>query len=98
MRTWVLSLIVSLSLLQSAALVCAQAADSGQSENWAGSWAGAWTGESGGAGDMRLKLFQADGQWKGEAQFSLRGAVVPTVMKSLKIDGDKIEFEYSFDL
>ena len=89
MRTWVLLFLVVLS----AALVYAQAAD-----NWSGSWAGTWNGESGGAGDMRLRLSQADGQWKGEAQFSLDGADVPTVVKSLKIDGDNIDFEYSFDL
>jgi opacity protein-like surface antigen len=94
MRTWVLFLLVLLS----AVLVCAQAADSRQSDNWTGSWAGAWNGESGGSGDMRLKLSQVDGQWKGEAGFSMDGADVPTVVKSLKIDGDNIEFEYSFEL
>jgi hypothetical protein len=78
-------------MLQSAALVCAQA------DNWSGNWAGTWTGQSG-SGDMRVKLSQADGQRKAEASFTIEGADVPTVVKSLKIDGDNIDFEYSFDL
>jgi hypothetical protein len=90
MRTWA----VFLLLCVSAALVGAQAKDSG----WTGTWAGTWSGESGGSGSMRVKLSPADGQWTGEAGFTLDGADVPTVMKSVKIDGDNIEFEYAFDL
>jgi hypothetical protein len=87
MRTGVLLLLVSLSVL-----VGAQSSDS-----WSGSWAGTWTGQSG-SGDMRVKLSQADGQWKAEAVFTIEGADVPTAVKSLKIDGDSIDVEYSFDL
>jgi hypothetical protein len=87
MRTWVVFLLLSLSTVA----VCAQA------DRWSGSWTGTWTGQSGG-GDMHLKLTQADGQWKAEAGFTIEGAEVPTVVKSLKIDGDTIDFQYSFDL
>lgn len=89
MRTWGVFVV----LLLICALAGAQASDSG----WAGSWAGTWSGESA-SGDMRLKLSKADNQWKAEADFSLSGADVPTVVKAVKVDGDKIDLEYDFEL
>ena len=81
-------------LLLTVALLGAQSPD----DAWAGSWAGAWNGEGGGSGDLRLKLSKSGGEWKGEASFTLGGADVPCVVKSRKIDGDKLEIEYEFDL
>ena len=90
MRTWT---VLALLLLTSA-LLFAQTSDS----EWAGSWAGTWNGESGGSGELRMKLSKSGDQWKAEADFSLSGADVPCVVKSLKIDGDKLEIEYDFEL
>jgi len=62
-----------------------------------GSYAGDWTGGAA-AGDLRMTLSRAGEDWKCEAVFTLGGQEVPTTTKRVKIDGDKIEVEYEFDL
>lgn len=63
----------------------------------AGRYAGEWNG-SAAAGDMKLTLTKSDKDWKCEVSFTLGGQEVPTTMKRVKIDGDKVEIEYDFDL
>lgn len=63
----------------------------------AGRYTGDWSG-GGAAGDMRLTLSRSGEEWKCEVVFTLGGAEVPTKMKRVKIDGDKVEIEYEFDL
>ncbi len=67
-------------------------------DNLAGSYTGPWSGAAGGSGDIRLKFEQADGKWTCEASFTLGGEEVKTVVKSLKVDGAKVEMKYEFDL
>ena len=43
-------------------------------------------------------LSRAGEEWKCEAVFTLGGQEVATIMKRVKIDGDKVEVEYEFDL
>ena len=70
---------------------CAAAAD--LSGRYAGDWSGAAA-----AGDMRLTLSHSGADWKCEVVFTLGGQDVPTTMKRVKIEGDKVEIEYDFDL
>jgi len=62
-----------------------------------GRYTGEWTGGAA-AGDLRLTLSRAGEEWKCEAVFTLGGQEVPTTMKRVKVDGDKVEVEYEFDL
>lgn len=62
-----------------------------------GRYSGDWSGGAA-AGDMRLALSRAGDEWKCEASFTLGGQEVPTTMKRVKVDGDKVEIEYEFDL
>src|SRR5437868_10636781 len=80
---------------------CITIAAAQSQSGWAGNWAGDWTGESGGSGAMRLKLEkgpEGGAAWVAQADFSLSGADVPAVVKSVKIDGDNFEVSYEFDL
>src|SRR5437667_7061874 len=63
----------------------------------AGTYTGDWTGGAA-SGDFKLKLEEADGKWSCEASFTLSGADVKTVTKSVKVDGNKVEVKYEFDL
>lgn len=62
-----------------------------------GRYTGDWTGGAA-AGDLRLTLSRSGEDWKCEAVFTLGGQEVTTIMKRVKIDGDKVEVEYEFDL
>ena len=62
-----------------------------------GRYTGDWSGGAA-AGDMRLTLSRSGDEWKCEAFFTLSGQEVPTIIKRVKIDGDKVEIEYEFDL
>lgn len=74
-------------------LVCAQAGDAA----WTGAWAGGWDDGGGNNGGMSLKIAKVDGKWTGTAAFDIGGTDVPSKMKSIKIDGDAIEFAYDWD-
>jgi len=84
MRLAQLTLLVLLSLTLSAAEL-------------EGRYTGDWTGGAA-AGDLRLTLSRAGEEWKAEAVFTLGGQEVATIMKRVKVDGDKVEVEYEFDL
>jgi hypothetical protein len=66
-------------------------------QSLAGTYTGDWTGGTA-SGNILLKFEQAEGKWSCEASFTLSGADVKTVTKSVKVDGNKIEVKYEFDL
>ena len=66
----------------------------------AGRFTGDWKSSGGGnSGTFRMNLDRAGGAWKLEVTFTLAGEQeVKTTMREVKIDGDKLEAAYDFDL
>jgi len=78
-------------LLCLAALACLAAADI------TGTYKGSWSGAAN--GDFSLKLDPAEnGQWKADVVFTMGSDEVKTKVKSVKVDGSKIDIIYDFDL
>lgn len=72
-------------------MLCLAAADI------AGTYKGSWSG--GASGDFRIKLEPADnGQWNAEIVFTMGTDEVKTKVKSVKVDGSKLDVVYDFDL
>lgn len=63
-----------------------------------GKYTGTWQGTSGGSGDIGLTLASADGKWTADVTFTLSGQDVKCTVKSLKVEGSKLEVSYTFDL
>lgn len=64
----------------------------------AGEYVGSWKGEGDAAGKLRLKLKRDNGGWAAEAWFTYQDAEVPTKMKSVRIDGTKIELVFEWQI
>jgi len=70
----------------------------------AGDFAGTYTGDwksdgSGNGGAIRFTLTPAaGGPWKSDLTFGLDGADVKTIMREVKVEDDKIELVYDFDV
>lgn len=78
-------------VLSLAVLLCLAAADIG------GVYKGSWSGAA--SGDFRLKLEPGgNGDWNAEVVFTLGTDEVKTKVKSVKVDGPKIDIVYTFDL
>ena|ERR1700730_18439371 len=74
-----------------AAFILLVAADIG------GTYKGSWSGAAN--GDFRLKLEPAgNGDWNAEVVFTIGTDEVKTKVKSVKVDGSKIDIVYTFDL
>ena len=78
------------TLLLLATVLCVAAA------GVAGTYKGSWSGAA--SGDFRLKLEQTDGEWKADIVFTMGTDEVKTKIKSVKVDGDKVDIVYDFDL
>ncbi len=63
----------------------------------AGTYKGKWNGASTG-GDFTLQLEKAGAAWKATVQFTLADNPIPTTVKTLKLDGKRLEIAYEFDL
>ena len=64
----------------------------------AGKHAGEWKSNSSDVGGpIRFTLEAAGGTWKCDLSFGLNGADVKTTMKTVKVQGSKIELLYDFD-
>ena len=64
-----------------------------------GKYAGTWSGASGAGGDLKMSFTSgADGKWTAEVSFTFAGETVPCKVKSVSVDGDKVEVVYEFDL
>ena len=79
-----------LFLIAAAACIVAQ-------DNLAGAYKGKWNGMSA-SGDFSLKLENSGGTWKATIEFTLGDNPVPTIVRSVRVDGSKIEATYDFDL
>jgi len=65
----------------------------------AGKYSGTWTG-AGGRGDFRIALAPAAaaGEWTAEVSFTLSGQDVKCKTAYVKLDGNKLEVAYDFNL
>ena len=63
----------------------------------AGTYIGTWSGAA--SGEFRIVLSQGEGSaWKAEVVFTLGNDEVKTNMKSVKVEGNKINVVYQYDL
>ena len=63
----------------------------------AGTYKGSWCGAAN--GDFRLKLEHTPGgEWKADVVFTMGTDEVKTKIKSVKVDGSKVDIVYDFDL
>ena len=82
-------------LILLAAVLCLVA--TGAAADVAGTYKGSWSG--GANGDFRLKLEQTPGgEWKADIVFTMGTDEVKTKIKSVKVDGSKVDIVYDFDL
>ena len=63
----------------------------------AGTYTGKWDGTSA-SGNIQLILASNDGKWTGSASFGMGGDDVKCIVKSIKVDGSKVQIVYTFDL
>lgn len=63
-----------------------------------GDYAGSWTSSAGAGGKLRLKLKQEGPAWTAEAAFTFDEAEIATKMKSVKVDGAKVELLFDWDI
>ena len=91
--TWRAAAGVTVLLVLGAFAVLAAAPD------LAGTYQGEWSGASGAAGQLRVELEKnPEGEWKCVVVFTMDGEQYKTRMKSVKVDGAKLEAGYEFDM
>jgi hypothetical protein len=100
-----LSILSLLGVVTSAALVAAEknapvppAATDPAKNPIAGNYTGTWQSSSGANGKLRLTLKPHGSGWGAEASFSFEGVEATTKMKSVKVDGTKLELEFEWEL
>lgn len=69
-------------------------------DNLGGRYAGEWKSNgSGGTGTFRMALDpRSDGTWKCDVSFTLGGDDIKTTVRTVKVDGSKLEVTYDFEL
>ena len=83
-----------------AVLVAAVVSLVGAEQPWAGTYQGDWASDASGVrGGFRMTLKAAgEGKWQGEVTFTIAEMEFKTTVKSLKIEGAKIEMSYEYEL
>ena len=67
--------------------------------NFAGEFAGEWRGQDQSTGAMRLKIVPGkDSAWTGSVVFTYGTADVPTTIKSVRVDGNKVEAVFAWEV
>jgi hypothetical protein len=64
----------------------------------AGEYTGNWKGRDETTGAFRLKLRQDGAAWVAEAWFTFEGNEIATKMKSVEIDGSKVEMVFAWEV
>jgi hypothetical protein len=62
----------------------------------AGDYKGTWSGAA--SGDFHIVLTHAGDGWKADVSFTMGGDEVHTKMVSVKVDGNKLNLVYQYDL
>jgi len=91
------------SLLTVPAVLAAEgkpsAAPAAAAASFAGEFAGDWLGENGTGGTLKLTFKTGkEAAWTMEAMFTFEGANVPTVTKTIEIDGSKLTTVFAWDV
>jgi hypothetical protein len=67
--------------------------------SFAGEFSGEWTGENGSSGALKLTFKPGkDAAWEMDATFTFEGSAIPTVTKSVVVDGSKLEAVFAWDV
>ncbi len=67
--------------------------------SFAGEFSGEWTGENGSSGALKLTFKPGkDAAWEMDATFTFEGSAIPTVTKSVVVDGNKLEAVFAWDV
>lgn len=65
----------------------------------AGKYTGEWKGKEDSSGALRITFKQDDaGAWAAEAAFTFEGNEVPVKTKSLKVEGEKVEVVFEWQI
>lgn len=65
----------------------------------AGKFTGEWKGKEDSSGALRITFKQDDaGAWSAEAAFTFEGNEVPVKTKSLKVEGEKVEVVFEWQI
>jgi hypothetical protein len=65
----------------------------------AGEFSGEWLGENGASGSLKLTFKPGkDAAWEMDATFTFEGSAIPTVTKSVVLDGSKLEAVFAWDV
>ncbi len=62
----------------------------------AGDYKGTWSGAA--SGDFHIVLTHAADDWKAEVSFTMGGSEVNTKVVSVKVDGNKLNLVYQYEL
>jgi len=64
-----------------------------------GEYKGTWKGRDDSSGDLRIKFATgADAKLTAEAVFTFEGTAVPTRTKTLKVEGNRVELAFAWDV
>ena len=104
MKIVVPSMLLALALAGSgfsvapAAAAAATKSEAAAARGLAGHFKGTWKGSDQNSGDLRLSFTRdAEGKWTAEASFTFEGNTIPTRMKTVRVDGAKIELLFEWD-
>lgn len=94
-----LSVVPTLNAAETKSASPASAGSAAPSSALAGEYVGTWKAQNDSGGSLRIVLkSEGAAAWSAEAVFTFEGAEVPTKMKSVKVDGGKIEIVFGWDV
>ena len=104
MKTVVPSVLLALALFSSgfstapAAAAAATKPEASSARSLVGQFKGSWKGSDQNTGELRLGFRRdGEGKWIAEASFTFEGNTIPTRMKTVRVEGAKIELLFEWD-
>ena len=103
MRTLAVASLLALAVTCTAPLTAAPAQNAEKTAAAAaapkGEYKGTWKGRDDSSGDLRIKFATgADAKLTAEAVFTFEGTAVPTRTKTLKVEGNRVELAFAWDV
>ena len=103
MRTHALTTLLALVVSCAAPLAAAPAKNADKPAAAAaapkGEYKGSWKGRDDSSGDLKIKFATgADAKLTAEAVFTFEGTAVPTRTKTLKVEGNRVELAFAWDV
>jgi hypothetical protein len=94
-----LSLLPALSAAETKSTPPAGAGNAAANSALAGEYVGTWKAQNDAGGALRIVLkSEGAAAWSAEAAFTFDGNEIPTKMKSVKVEGGKIEIVFGWDV